>query len=285
MSKERWELLLIDNASETRLESIHDISWHPNSRQIQEGTLGVAWARRRGMREALADLLVFVDDDNVLGQGYLSEVIKIKQEWGRLGVWGSGTIVPEFELQPPAHLRCLLPYLAIRELEAPLWTNVASNDIGISKAGMPWGAGLCVRANVAAAYCRLPNRSGINISGRQGASLLSGEDVEICLVSCKLGFGMGIFPELELTHLIPEGRVAENYLLNLVEGTTFTDSLLAYKWLGMRPHDAFSVLGLLGVAKNALIRRGVEKRAYLAHWRARAKATRIIAGMQSGDSK
>ena len=276
---------MIDNASETRLESIHDISWHPNSRQIQEGTLGLAWARRRGMREALADLLVFVDDDNVLGQSYLSEAIKIKQEWGRLGVWGSGTIVPEFELQPPAHLRSLLSYLAIRELEAPLWTNVATGDAGISKAAMPWGAGLCVRANVATAYCRLSNKPGVNIPGRQGASLLSGDDVEICLVSCKLGFGMGIFPELELTHLIPKGRVAENYLLNVVEGTAFADTLLAYKWLGLRPHAAFSALGLLGVAKNVLVRRGVEKRIYLAHWRARANATRIIAGMRSGDSK
>ena len=97
---DQWELLLVDNASERPLAARSDISWHINGRHIRENELGLAAARRCGMKEALADLLIFVDDDNILAENYLSEALKIKQEWPTLGTWGSGTIVPEFECQP-----------------------------------------------------------------------------------------------------------------------------------------------------------------------------------------
>jgi hypothetical protein len=41
-----------------------------------------------GMREPSADLLIFVDDDNVLTRSYLCDAVTIKGEWafvGRLG--------------------------------------------------------------------------------------------------------------------------------------------------------------------------------------------------------
>ena len=100
----QWELLLIDNASDRGIAKEWGLSWHPHARHIHEPELGVAVARQRGMREASADLLVFVDDDNVLGQGYLAEALRIGREWPQLGVWGA-SIVPEFEAEPPAHLR------------------------------------------------------------------------------------------------------------------------------------------------------------------------------------
>src|SRR5215217_6870119 len=72
LSNDQWELLLIDNASTMPLASSWDISWHPHALHIKEDELGLTSARRRGMREASADLLVFVDDDNVLDISYLS---------------------------------------------------------------------------------------------------------------------------------------------------------------------------------------------------------------------
>jgi len=72
----QWELHLIDNASQEELEpGTWDLSWHPHGRLLREEDIGLSNARMRGMREAGADLLVFVDDDNVLDPSYLSEVI------------------------------------------------------------------------------------------------------------------------------------------------------------------------------------------------------------------
>ena len=62
----KWELLIVDNASRIPLSSTCDISWHPTARHILERELGVAYARRLGIQEASADLIVFDDDDNVL---------------------------------------------------------------------------------------------------------------------------------------------------------------------------------------------------------------------------
>ena len=97
-----------------------DMSWHPHARYIREETLGISSARLRGMREAGADLVV--DDDNVLGVDYLSEAIRIKQEWPRLGVWGSGAIIPEFEVEPAGHLQEFMGMLALRDV--PIGLNL-----------------------------------------------------------------------------------------------------------------------------------------------------------------
>jgi hypothetical protein len=49
----------------------------------------------------------------------------------------------------------------------------------------------------------LPERSWG--SGRKGRGLESGEDLEVSYVACALG--VGNFPELKLTHLIPKERL------------------------------------------------------------------------------
>ena len=137
---ERWELLLIDNASKERLDTLWDLSWHPNGRHIFEGQLGVAYARQRGIREMSADLLVFVDDDNVLDLDYLRKAVSIDHQWPELGAWGSGVINPEFEVEPPDYLKELVPYVALRNADNAYWSNVPT-----CKWATPWGAGHCVR--------------------------------------------------------------------------------------------------------------------------------------------
>jgi hypothetical protein len=39
------------------------------------------------------------------------EAIKIEQEWPVLGEWGSGSIAPQFEVQPAEYLKEFLSYL------------------------------------------------------------------------------------------------------------------------------------------------------------------------------
>jgi glycosyltransferase involved in cell wall biosynthesis len=276
LSQNRWELLLIDNASEMPLAATWDISWQPNGRHINEEELGLAPARRRGMREASADLLVFVDDDNILDRDYLSKAVRIKHDWPMLGVWGSGSTRGEFEFKPPKHLEEYMAWLALRDTKIPRWSNVYP-----CKGATPWGAGLCVRSHVAEAYRKFYDRSVIRITGRQGKVLLSGEDVEICIVACKLGLGMGIFPELRLIHLIPKERVREDYLLKIIEGTHISNMLLAYKWDEVLPRSPFSTIGALSILKNLLTNRGFDRRKYFAILRATIRARRIIAESQS----
>jgi glycosyltransferase involved in cell wall biosynthesis len=268
----KWELLIVDNASRLPLASSWDISWHPKARHILESELGLSHARRRGIQEASADLIVFVDDDNVLDETYLAQAINIEQEWPSLGVWGSGSIRGELEVELPESLRkhrSWLPYF--REVTAPRWSASCEEP-------MPWGAGLCVRKKVAMSYAQFCDQSSasIQITGRQGASLFGGEDQEISWVCCTHGFGIGIFPELKLTHLIPQHRCSEDYFIRFVEGTCFSEFLLNYRWRHIMPQSPFSIKTLLSVLKTILLYRGVDRQMRFAWVRALAKAKRII---------
>jgi glycosyltransferase involved in cell wall biosynthesis len=275
LPKERWELLLIDNASRSPLADAWDLSWHPHAKQILESELGLSAARLRGMKESAGDLLVFVDDDNVLDCDYLEQALTIKCDWPLLGAWGSGSIVPEFERQPPKHLNKFISYLALRNNKEPLWSNVVT-----CTEALPVGAGLCVRANVATAYCRLFEQSTVRIQGRKGTSLGGHEDYEICFVACSNGYGRGVFPELKLTHLIPKERVSDIYLIRLLEETHLSGLILAYKWQGIFPTSPFSVRGILSIIKSLIMRHGFDRRVYFANLRATLKARRMLNQLQ-----
>jgi len=273
LSLDKWELLITDNASRVPLASSSDISWHPVARHISERELGLSYARRRGIREASADLIIFVDDDNVLDATYLAEAVKIGQEWQSLGVWASGSILGDLECQLPESLQKHRSWLPLREVAEPGWS--ASFDDPI-----PWralGAGLCVRKKVAIAYDQQCETSSIQITGRQGISLLGSEDTEIALVCCSHGLGVGIFPQLKLTHLISQNRLTEDYFVRLVEGTCLSHALLHYKWEHNVPQSPYSMKVLLSALKTHLLYRGVDRDLRLAWQRGHAKARSIIA--------
>jgi glycosyltransferase involved in cell wall biosynthesis len=219
LPKEQWELLLIDNASTQPLDQI-DLSWHHNASHIREEQLGLTPARLRGIQTAQADVLVFVDDDNVLDSEYLEFVSQISEQWPMLGAWG-GQTAPGFEEQPPDWTKAYWGYLAIREFDRNQWSNLYQQEL------TPYGAGLCVRKVVAEEYLRLassdPQRMGL---GRKGAIILSGEDTDIAYTACDLGLGMGLFTSLKLVHLMSANRLSEDYLLKIVEGSTYSQVIL-----------------------------------------------------------
>jgi hypothetical protein len=56
--------------------------------------------------------------------------------------------------------------------------------------------------------------------GRKGNALPGVDDWEMAMSACDLGLGMGKFPELSLTHLIPKERIQLDYLLALQENAS-----------------------------------------------------------------
>lgn len=214
---ELWELLLIDNASERLLSEEIDLSWHPQSRQIREEQLGLTPARLRGIKEAVAETLVFVDDDNVLDTDYLEVALQISKDWPIIGAWG-GQIIPVFESPPPDWTQPYWGLLATREVNQDRWSNLTHNS-----ETHPNGAGLCVRKAVAEKYVELvrnqPERGGLD---RKGKLLLSCGDTDLAFTACDIGLGTGLFVSLRVTHLIQPSRLQEEYLLRLAEGSSYS---------------------------------------------------------------
>ena len=268
---DRWELILVDNASSQAVAGLFDISWNPHGRHVLERELGLASARQRGILESSGQLLVFVDDDNVLAPDYLAEALRIEKDCRFLGAWGSGSISLEFEVNPSDHLKSFLPWLGLREFEKATW----SNAIGFSGA-TPIGAGLCVRRRIGEAYVEFSKSSSTKISGRKGASLGGHEDFEICYLACNAGLGMGVFPTLKILHLIAKERVTDRHILKLVEDSHLSHYVLENKWMGTLPSSPFSLRGAPAIALNLLRRRGFERLVYFAELRAIMATRRML---------
>jgi glycosyltransferase involved in cell wall biosynthesis len=230
LPKEQWELLLIDNASKVALANSWDLSWHPHARHVREEELGLTPTRLRGIKEFTGELLVFVDDDNVLGKDYLERALELSETWPTLGCWG-GCILPEYEVSPEPWFSRYADLLALKDLKQDFWSNDPD-----SLNAVPFGAGICVRRAVAMAYAANVHKHPISIMlGRRGKNLMSAEDIDLVWTSPLLGLGFGVFCKMRLIHLIPKGRLEYNYILALIEKSAASILLVKYKRTGIAP--------------------------------------------------
>ncbi len=219
---EKWELLLIDNASHKLLSSEIDLSWHPNARHIREEKIGLTNARLRGFQEANAEIFVFADDDNVLDPDYLQNVVDILQQYLDLGAIG-GKSIPEFEVTPEPWFSEVNVSLGCRdlgdEIQIDFW-NKTSTEITPETRQYPKfspiGSGLVLRREAAEKYTQYVTNNRHRLAlGRTGKQLTSGEDNDIILTLLEAGWAIGYFPQLKLTHLISATRLTKNYLARL----------------------------------------------------------------------
>jgi len=271
LALDRWEYLLIDNASSPERTPKVDLSWHSQARMIREEKLGLTPARLRGIREAQADLLVFVDDDNVLDLNFLEEALRVADKKPFLGSW-SGQCRGGFEEPPPEWTRRYWGSLAIREFDTDTWSNV-----DWVPGTLPCGAGLCVRREVAQRYLALHengHRKRFQLD-RTGDSLISSGDHDLATCACDLGMGVARISALKLTHLIPPERLTLPYLVRLTEGIVISSILLDLEH-GAEVPSARGFVGQLADQLRLLQLRGPQREILRATYRGRAKAMKIL---------
>jgi hypothetical protein len=277
----RWELIIVDNSSMPAVDVSEELSWHSHAKVVVESRLGLAFARQAGIAASSAQLLIFVDDDNVLAHDYISRALEIAENSRFLGAWGSGSVSLEFEVEPSDHLTPLLAWLGLREAQKPSWANVIS-----CSDATPIGAGLCVRRTIAESYARFLDSSMVKIAGRKGRELGAHEDYEICYLACVEKLGMGVFPDLRIRHLISKERTTDAHMLRLVESVSLSHHILIHKWSGNVPKPPFSVTGVANIVRNLIKRRGFDRKVYLAELRALIAARKRLTstGASPGES-
>jgi len=228
---ERWEFLLIDNASSRPLAESWNISWHRGGRHIREDELGLTAARLRGIKESRGKLLIFVDDDNELAPDFLDQAVAIAARSGNLGVFGAGILEPEFEVQPSVELRPFLGLLALRSVSSALQSGNPKDTRCI-----PWGAGLCVTRRVANFYEYFVRDLGVRaVLDRRGGRLFCGGDDLFSRIAVEIGLEFGVLPELRITHLIPASRLNQRHLLRLIHDHALSHGVLGYLLDGIQP--------------------------------------------------
>lgn len=273
--RDRWELLVVDNASTEQLAGVWDLSWHSQARHVREDQLGLTLARLRGIREARGDIFVFVDDDNLLGPDFLERLDTIASRHPHLGVVGPGVVEPEFEIQPPREVLAFSSMLALRAVASPVWSNNPYD-----RTCMPWGAGLCATRETAERYVCLVQQLNVSkILGRRGDELFCAEDDLFSWVCSIMDKGFGVFPELRVIHLISARRLKPAYFLRLARDWSLSHAILHYLLQRSKPRRMDleqSARILLGGLKNGLF----HMRCKLAGARGEDKARRFISENQ-----
>lgn len=264
-----WELLIIDNASDKPLDQVLDLSWLPGARIVVEPNLGLSRARIAGFRAATGAILILVDDDNVLAPDFLTTVVAIANEHPFLGTW-SGNVELALEPGVPPPPKGWGVYLTERHVSQPVWSNdLTHND------STPWGAGLCIRRQVADSYLKSSQvNPAILELDLQGQDLVYGGDTDIAYHGCSLSLGKGVFPQLQVLHLIPARRCEHSYLLKVIEGRAYSEWLhhwVHHKKLPAKPKGFALLKTFLRFVFSNSLERSAELARRRGHKRAKEK--------------
>jgi glycosyltransferase involved in cell wall biosynthesis len=207
-----WELVLVDNNSDSPLAQEYSLEWHPNAQWAYERSQGKPKAIMRGIHLARADLIITVDDDNILASDYLATAIKIQAENPRVGAFGSGTTEISYQGSLPSWFSPeIAAYIALRRVNHPMVFETLDGG----ENSRPWGLGLCITRRVAMAWlesCTSTLSKYPYLNGRKGTVI---DDDLFSLCAVNEGLSYGIFPELRLQHLIEPSRLTLSYLANL----------------------------------------------------------------------
>ena len=221
LPKDRWELIVVDNASREPIHIDPEIG-----RVVREDRLGLTHARLRGISESAAPLLVFVDDDNVLAEDYLERALGVLNAFPQIGVFG-GQCIPEYEELPADWLKPFVGHLAIHEFDNDRWSNQRDYR------AFPIGAGLCIKATFARRYAAQVEADVNRLSyDRAGTNLMSGGDTDMVMTCVGAGVGAGRFASMRLVHLIPKGRLTPEYSRRIAYGTGYSLGRLARQYEG-----------------------------------------------------
>lgn len=222
-----WEVIVVDNNSTDSTAQVvqaYQADW-PQAyplRYCSELQQGAAFARRRAFIEAKAELIGFLDDDNLPAPDWVQKAYAFGQKYPDAGAYAS-QIHGAFEVAPPEGFKRILPFLAINERGfQPLLYDPSSNLL-------PPSAGLVVRKQ--AWLESVPNQ--MILTGRTKDSMLTSEDLEMLSYIRAAGWKIWYNPAMEIYHKIPHWRLEREYLIPFIRGIGLSRHVT--RMLGIKP--------------------------------------------------
>lgn len=208
------EVVVVDNASTDDTPAV--VARYRDRlplRAVREAQQGISHARNRALDEASGSHLVFIDDDVLVGPGWLEAYRAAFRAHPEAGVFG-GPIRARFLGQPPAWLVQSLPLVAsayaVRELgprEFPLEPLPPK---------MPYGANMAFHLGQARQHRFDP------VLGRVKKGMVGGEELAFMARMLESGATGWWVPDAHVEHLLPGTRQTLRYLRGYFEGLGMT---------------------------------------------------------------
>lgn len=263
-----WELLLIDSASDVPLTDEAPTRAGLACRIVRLEISGLLRARFAAIAVASAPVLLFLDDDNVPAPDFLLQGLGLSVRWPMLGCWGPAVIAPECECPPGPQVADHFGRMACCDFPADRWSNTL--DV------VPPGAGLFLRSDVARGYAAFaehdPRRQ---LVGETADRFFRGDDTDLVFYVVKQGRGAGQFRALQLTHLMPRGRLTGDYIVKLAKAAAGSAIFINQLWGVPPPRE--SRLDRLVYRLKSLRFRGLDRRIARAHREGEAEARALVA--------
>ncbi|MCT8340057.1 glycosyltransferase family 2 protein [Flavobacteriaceae bacterium TK19130] len=220
-----YEVVLVDNNSSDNTAATAKQLWKEFGSAsplnvIFERTPGLSHARKAGVKEAKADLIIFCDDDNWLASNYSVKAHSIMKKHPKIGALGGlSKGVLEGDTPDWWHEQAMNYAVGIQ----------APEDGDISERGFVWGAGLVIRKTILTQLFKAKFHS--LLLGRTGAAITSGDDSEICKWVLIMGYRLWYSEALKFSHYITERRLKHSYMVKLNQGHQASLPILElYDW-------------------------------------------------------
>lgn len=203
------EILLIDNASNDNTSEIALKEWERFNSEIKlkiyaEPIPGLSNARKKGIKQAKYDYIIFCDDDNWLEENYLSYAYQIMENQTNIGAL-CGQNIGFTNSNFPTWFYDVAKFYAVGKLA------LKSGDV--SSNGWIWGAGMVLRKQILE-NCLNAGFDNLT-SDRKGKELSTGGDVEMCKWILMSGYKLWYDERLTLQHCIPDERLNLDYINRL----------------------------------------------------------------------
>jgi len=168
----------------------------------------------KGLETSSQPLIVFVDDDNLVANNYISRAFYLMKAHKEVGLAGG--------LGFPVSTVPLPEWFGKYQGAYAVGPQAENEGVISMERTYLHGAGLVMRKDV---WQHIMNNSfNFVLSGRKGKLMSSGEDSEISSAYRMTGYDLWYDPKLQFQHIIPENRLNWNYLVRLARefGKSFT---------------------------------------------------------------
>lgn len=212
--KDKFEVVLINNNSPDNTAELcenygnehHDLRY----RYYVEYESGVSPARNRGVAEARADIIVFIDDDGVAEPNLLSVVYDFFQKTPDAAATG-GRVFPNFESKRPRWMSHFL---------VPLTSSL---DMGskvkvFKRRYFPMGANMAFRASIFREYGNF--HTGL---GRKKLNLAGAEEKDLFYRIMNAGKKVYYIPQAVVHHYVPDARLTYSFFKRQAVGIGFSE--------------------------------------------------------------
>ena len=198
-----YEIVLIDNncTDDTISECERFVRDYPsiNFRTFTEEHQGLSYARNRGIKESVGDILVYVDDDALVNKEYLQTYADFFDQHPEIDAAG-GPIIPQYETEEPQWMSPITKALVTG------YKYLGNQPKEFPQSDYPGGGNAAYRATVF-------EKVGLfNVElGRKGDSLVGAEEKDVFDKMTSLGMRFYYLPDAILYHLIPEKKLSKGY--------------------------------------------------------------------------